>query len=85
MMFQGALLDQPQYLVISDDSSQRGKCIFIAYRVQRLAVALPRPGEYMHDVFLMKELPGAISCILPDKTKLSLTLQDCFLALRVKV
>lgn len=39
----------------------------------------------MHDVFLVKELPGAITCILPDKTKLSLDLQDCFMALRVKV
>ena len=39
----------------------------------------------MHDVFLMKELPGAITCTLPDRTKLSLNLQDRCLALRVKV
>ena len=39
----------------------------------------------MHDVFLMKELPGSITCTLPDRTKLALNLQDRCLALRVKV
>jgi hypothetical protein len=58
---------------------------FLLCRVQRLVVALPEPGEYMHDVLLKKELPSAITCTLPDKTKLSLNLQDCFLALQVKV
>jgi hypothetical protein len=57
----------------------------LSFRVHRLVVALPEPGEYMHEVILMKQLPGALTCMLPDKTKLSLNLQDQFLALRVKV
>ena len=53
--------------------------------MHRLAVALPKPGEYVHEIIVMKELPGAISCMLPDKSTLGLNLEDRFLAIRVKV
>lgn len=53
--------------------------------IHRLVVALPEPGEYLYEVSVVKELPEAIACTLPDKSKLSLTLQDSFLGLRFKV
>lgn len=63
----------------------RVSCKWNQCRVHRLAVALPKPGEYVHDVIVMKELPRAISCTLPDRSKLELNLEDRFLAIRVKV
>lgn len=51
-----------------------------------MAVALPAPGSYTHEVFVVRDLPGVIKCtIADDEPCMALTLQDKFLALRTKV
>lgn len=52
----------------------------------RVAVALPAPGSYTHEIFVVRDLPRAICCTLPDdEPPLELTLQERFLALRTQV